>query len=367
MKSILIRFTNSKYADDYLAGRLSLSPLSDFWNFKRERINQADVDAGRVTVADYERAKRFLEMRQDDMQEGVFAQIPCNKLPKSIWDVLQDHILHDARFRIEAYGYCKLLCFYRVDYEDYWDYALIDEDNLVEIANKKGKCVTVDEVRRSSDFAKQLIKEVLPVNHLLSPHQCHIVQLPNKNMDDYGDMVVLIKDEEEFTHRVIEAVKKQGGDCVIGDVRYQLLKDRAFKRPVGERPHVTVISDGVNGDINDGLFHISELINEESKNIHYGCLDKYDYFKQQKEWRICWLPMEYNRDRKTLEVGNLEDIIELIPTTDIRERLINLYPGYVPGFVKTERRCVSGTLAYHQFMQKVESIDGLCRVIMELG
>ncbi len=323
MKSVLIRFTNSKYADDYLAGRLSLSPLSSFWNLKYGRINQADVDAGRVTFEDYERTRRFLEMHQDDMQEGVCAQIPCNKLPKDFFDVLEGHILHDVRLRAEAYGYCKLLCFFRVDYEE---------------------TVSQGQMRK-------------------------VVQLPDKLMDNYGDMVILIKDEEEFTRRVIEAVKRQGGDCVIGDVRYQLLKDRAFNRKVGGRHHISMISggDGVNGDINDGLFHISELINEESKNIHYGSLDKYDIYKQQKEWRVCWLPTEYNHERKTLGVGNLEDIIEIIPTRDIRERLINLYPGYVPGFVETERRSFSGTLEYHQFMQKIESIDGLCRIIMELG
>ena len=107
VKSILIRYTNSKYKDDYLRGDLYLSSLSSFWKLPMG-----------MSAAEYQDALAKREILQDDFSEGIGKQIPSNKVPLFISSDFKGHIVHDVRYRIEAYGYCNLLCFYRVDYED---------------------------------------------------------------------------------------------------------------------------------------------------------------------------------------------------------------------------------------------------------
>lgn len=45
-----------------------------------------------------------------------------------------------------------------------------------------------------------------------------IVQLPSEKMDRFENIVMVVKDEEQFIKRVLEAVRKQSGECITGDV-----------------------------------------------------------------------------------------------------------------------------------------------------
>jgi hypothetical protein len=368
MKSILIRYTSSKYADSYLSGKLYMSSLSRFWDIKIGRVNYNDLIAGKVSNLEYMKAMQAQLMKQQDFQEGVSAQIPIHHLKPGLRNAYGDHIVNDVRCRVEAYGYCNLLCFFRVDCIDTKKKKYADEENLSYIARAQGIDLSAESINKMTpDQLYSLLKRIIPANGTLAQNKNHIIQLPDRNMDSYGDMVIIIKDEEAFIDRVLNAVKKQGGECVAGDIRYHKMRDR--KNPDSDptkRHSVSILSYGLSKDGSEGLFDMKNVVCDGANIIWYGCLDKYEPFRSQKEWRVCWLPKERNFDAAELDVGPLDDIIELVPTNRIRQRLLELNPGYIPGFVNTDRKNTRGTVLYDEFKKIVEGIDGKCRVIMEI-
>lgn len=162
--------------------------------------------------------------------EGVIAQIPRTSI-SHVFGSMKDHIIHDVRFRLSAYKYCNLLCFFRIDAED-GDSGLLDEDNAAYI----------------------------------------------------------FKNQTEFERRVKNAVVATGGRVIMGDIRYHSMMDRVAPTTM-KRNSITVISSEHREDdgnkINyatDGTFNISVLNGAE--DIYWrGSLDKYDRFARQKEWR----------------------------------------------------------------------------------
>ena len=352
LKSILIRYTKKKYAEDFLTGKINLSSLSTYWTFANMK-NYSDLIAGKLSQSELETVIKSHNMKQIDISEGVYSYIPDDYLDQFSKE-FQNHIVKSARFRMEAYGYCNLTCFYRVDFADINSNAKVDEDNLAYIASQNGITVTADDIRKNANLVAELKHTILPENDLLPPHQVHIVQLPNFEMDKFGDTVILIKNEEEFTRRVINAVKQQGGDCIIGDVIYHPIPGKDILK---HEDHITLISDE--------CINIPNIINKNTINI-YGCLDKYDKYQAQKEWRICWLAREHNYERKILNVGDVHDIVEIIPRELVRKRLLEMYPGYIPGYVTTKRDRHYGTISYAEFKKKVEQVDGLGKILLEV-
>lgn len=352
LKSLLIRYTKKKYAEDFLAGTISLSSLSTYWTYADIR-NYSDVIFGKGSRSELEAEISSHNMMQMDVSEGVYSDIPDDYFDQLVKES-QNHIVKSARFRMEAYGYCNLSCFYRVDYADINGRAKVDEDNLAYIALQNGITVTADDIRKKTYLVDELKHTILPENHLLSPYQVHIVQLPNFEMDKFGDAVILVKNEEEFSRRIINAVKQQGGDCVIGDVIYHPISGKNILK---YKHHVTLISDK--------CINITNIIDKNTIKM-YGCLDKYDKYQAQKEWRICWLPKEHNHERKILNVGDLHDIVEIIPREQVRKRLLEIYPGYIPGYVTTKRDRNYGTISYTEFKKKVEQVDGLAKILLEV-
>lgn len=363
MKSILIRYTDSQYADSYRNGDLYMSSLSTFRDFKKGLIKYEDVISGKVTKEDIEKAKAFREMNQQDFQEGVSSQVPREYAMKFLPHDFADALKFDVRFRLEAYDFCNLLCFFRVDCMDTKEKVLLDEDNIANIINSRGHSVSAEQIRgMSPEEFYHLLDTFFPLNPQLASNQVHVIYLPDSRMDSFGDMAVLIRDEEEFISRVILAVRRQGGDVITGDIRYHQIQDRSNPEGLQMSPHVSLISSG-----DSGLFDMKELTKGCPDIIWYGCLDKYTIFENQKEWRVCWLPEEKNREAKILHVGRLDDIIELVPREKLRERLMEMNPGYFPGYVSQTRMNFKGTMSYGQFRRKIERIDGKCRMIMEIG
>jgi hypothetical protein len=79
MRSILVRFTSSKYVDSYIAGDLYLSSLSHFWT----------LSDGKDGIA-----------KQLDFSEGVSAQVPRDILDEIVdREAFSQYAIHDARFR----------------------------------------------------------------------------------------------------------------------------------------------------------------------------------------------------------------------------------------------------------------------------
>jgi hypothetical protein len=264
---------------------------------------------------------------RNDFSEGVNIQIPRNDWSKCLDNFIARSLMNDVRFRLDAYGYFNILCFYRVD--------AIDSTLPVSI-NK-----------RWANFVQP--------NPLLNTNMYHIVQVLNENMKMFGDKVIIIKDEEGFTQSVISAVEKAGGECVIGDVRYHELVDRTDSSVVNDN-RVTVVSEKP--------CFIDEF--QISKALKFGCLDKYSNYKTQREWRICWLPKMHNCDPKMLHIENLCDFIEIISTEELEDRILHIFPGYSIGKIDETRLKCSGTLSYRKFKNKVEAIDGKCKIIFDL-
>lgn len=360
MKSVLIRYTSRKYAVPYLDGNISLSSLSIYWDIYKGKLNYEDFVDGKVTPAELQEAVKYQKMNQQDFSEGIAYEFPGRAVSK-VSSNLVDHIVSSIRCRIEAYGYCKLGCFFRVDYDDISTPFFADTQNLAYIAKQGGMNITFEEISKNQYLINEIRRNYIPFNSLLSPSKGHVVQLPDKKMDAFGDTVILVKDEEKFVDRVIEAVKKEGGDCIIGDVKYNDIIDIYRLR---NKHYATVISYP-KGE-SDGLFDIKSIISGLPSAIRYGCLDKYKNFSSQNEWRICWLQEKHDFDRKELHLGDLRDIIEIIPTEQIRKRLLSLYPGYIPGFIETNRVNRYGTLSYKDFKRKVKNIDGKCRLIFDI-
>ncbi|ORU01405.1 hypothetical protein D081_0224 [Anaerovibrio sp. JC8] len=367
MQSTLIRFTDSKYMDSYLKGELYLSSLSTFWDISKNKIPYFQ----HMNAEDISEFLTKIPLDQQDFSEGVAAQIPRNYIA-DYFGSIKTHIIHDVRFRLSAYKYCNLLCFFRIDAESYDKYGLLDEDNISYILNAQGENVSAASIKNMGiGEVKQFIKRVSKVNHLLSSNKIHLVQLPSVDMDNFGDIVIVIKDQQEFEHRVISAVKRTGGHVLLGDIRYHPMLDRVDPNTLNQHS-ITMISSKAVGEADnamsftdDGSFHISIL--DGIKDIYWrGCFDKYDRFAHQKEWRVCWLPNERNYKSKILSVGPLEDIIDIVATKDIREYLLNKFKGYIPGIVPNDRQQITGTNSYNAFKEYVKMIDGLGEFVVEI-
>lgn len=281
MRSTLIRFTKKAYAQEFLKGHLYLSSLATFWNIRNNFEDQKDIC------------------------EGIAATIEKTALP--VETALQSVTAFDVRCRLEAYQYCKLLCFFRVDADQ------------------------------------------------------GIIELPRKEMDDFGDTVIIIKDEREFIRRVVQAVKKVGGECITGDVRYHMPVDstRPNYRPIHT---MTLESSGENG-----VMSMQRLMNMAKTVTKFGCLDKSIRYAKQKEWRICYLPQKNDTEPGRLEIGDLSDVAELVAVSELRKKLLQMNPFHFPGIMNSKRTDSCGILHYKEFKEKVEQIDGNCRILLDIG
>ncbi|MCC8195485.1 MAG: hypothetical protein LIO49_01540 [Ruminococcus sp.] len=288
MSSILIKFTDHKYVSDFLDGNLYMSSLGKFWGLCNKFKEQKDIFEGVCAVT------------------GIGKNAP---FPDDFLSVMAS----DFRFRIEAYQYCNLLCFYRVDRDD----------------------------------------------------ATHIMQGIPKKMDKFGDSVLVIKNRGEFIKRVKASVIKAGGICCMGDVNYH--------RNAGEKigPKMYLLSG--EGEETDGTFSLDSIGQFGPIKRRYGCLDKEIGYSDQREWRVCYLPKTYDTQDIRLPVGNLRDIVEAYPVSEVRARLMSfgtniLNPrGYVYGVVNRKGQICDGTVSYDVFKETVEKIDGRCRVVACIG
>ena len=366
LPSTLIRFTRSEYADSYLKGNLYLPSLWRFWDFTKGKLRQEDVIAGKVTEKEIQDALKMDNNRKMDFSEGIAAQVPRDKVPV-LKEFFGNHIIHDVRFRLSAYKYCNLLCFFRIDAASV-ACGYMDEDNASTLLKSRGKNVSADDIRAMTPYrAKKLVETVSDYKHY-ELNRVNLVQLPEESMDKFGDIVVIIKDEVEFKKRVLSAVEKQGGHCVMGDIRYHKIEDRVDSRTL-DINSVTVISSMLRKiDLSDeewptkenGCFNISILSGAKDDIYWRGCLDKYDVYGIQNEWRICWLPEELDYHDKELFVDRLDDIIDIKNTEEIRTYLLDeIYKGFIPGIVNNHRRDICGNKTYEEFMNRMKNIDGM--------
>lgn len=358
----------SEYADAFLSGHISMASLFDYWDIKRGKIMYDDWNAGKVTENDVKNAIEFHQMRLQDIMEGGRLQLPNSCLPWDIKHNFRGHIIHDINYRIEAYGYCNLSCFFRVDYVTQNGECKLDKENIAYLAQNIGINVTTKMLKASKKLTNKIMKKLFPTYTADSYRTNNLVQLPNATMDKFGDVVVLIKNEEEFVNRILKTVKIQGGECIIGDIRYHQMQDRLNSKTM-KYHHCSLAMKGHSEneeDIGAGLFDIGSVIKNSDEVIRYGCLDKYDMFAHQREWRVCWLPNVHNHERKELHVGDISDIAEIVSVSEIRQRLMEDHLEYIPGYINGSRTNTYGTVSYLEFMNLVENIDRTCRLFIDI-
>ncbi len=284
MGAVLLRFTDEKYVDSYLQGKLSFSALSSFW----------DV-SNRKAVTD----------KQQDFSEGIGLDIS-----KDLFIANPDfynHICNDVvRARIDDYGYCKILCFFRVDIDDQF-----------------------------------------------------IQQIP-QGMYSFGNKVIVVKDEKELAERIKCAVSNHGELCAIGDVQYRNMEFYDKRKPNGPIPHhATVLSD-------KPILNLS-IAQKYAKSKSYGCLDKYVKFAEQREFRICWLPQKHDYQRKVLDIGPADDLFDVIEADDVNMYLLKRYPGHSFNYINPREPTFDGNVTYDTFKKQVEKITGACTLILEIN
>lgn len=284
MSSILIKFTSREYIDDFVNGNLFMSSLSKFWDRNNNFEEQKDIFEGVCAVTDIKRNSALpVKWRQ------LFAS--------------------DERFRIQAYQYCNLLCFYRVDRDD----------------------------------------------------QNGIVQCIPPMMEKFGDAVIIIRNKEEFLRRVNNAVERERGICCMGDVRYHEL--------TGVKRNIQGVFVSVPGEHSDGAISIESIGRWGKIKAHYGCLDKFNEYSNQREWRICYLPEKYDTADVRLDVGDLSDIVEVYTINEYKEKLLEIDTVVLSakkfryGVVADKSYYRDGTVSYAEFKRTVEKIDGKCTLM----
>lgn len=284
MSAVLLRFTDEKYIDSYRQGKLSFSALSSFW----------DV-SNRKAVSD----------KQQDFSEGIGLDVS-----KDLFIACPDfynRICNDVvRARIDDYGYCKILCFYRVDIDN------------------------------------------------------RFIQTIPAGMHSFGNRVIIVKDEKELAKRIICAITKYGEPCVIGDVQYrnmEFYERRKVNRVIPH--HVTVLSDGPMLDLSTAQKY--------ARSKSYGCLDKYVKFAEQREFRICWLPRKHDHQRKVLDIGPTDDLFDIIKADELNIYLLKKYPGHSFNYINPRTPVFDGNVTYNTFKKRVEKITGACTLILDIN
>ena len=171
---VLLKFiSREEYVDDFLNGNFYMNTLYYFWDQKP------------LEEAKKEREK-YLKAHSEQNPDNVKISI-LNKLSRAQGDILEgvvgygpnvhselmfgENLLSDCIYQAVGFQYCNVLCFYRLDYKFH------------------------------------------------APLFCHDVL--NTDMTQFGEYVIIIKDEFELIRRIENAVGNMKFLC--GDVEYKTL------------------------------------------------------------------------------------------------------------------------------------------------
>lgn len=278
MHQLIKYFGNRDYAEQFLRGELYMNSLAYFWNNGHED--------------------------QRDMFEGVSDTFDKKSLGFPVH--MRQLIDGDVMFRLDAYRYCNLYCFYRVD---------------------------IEEGGANSPFG---FSGILPVKG---------IRLPGKHMEKFGNTVAIIKNEEEFMRRVLNALEKDWL-CVAGDVRYRTIEGS----PSG--------MGGYSLWQSDKAYPASDLMRGNGKTSSKDCFIKTKSYESQKEWRICVFRNVKTDEPYKLKVGDLSDIAELVPASQVNQKLLEMYRPCIPTEVKPQFSGFKGNIRRSEFKEKIYQYDG---------
>lgn len=277
----LIRFTSKEeYANQFLSGKIYMNSMAFFWS------------------------RGFED--QKDYFEGLSNTIPKNKLDGLPQD-MRDVLCYDLGIRVDAYKYCNICSFYRMD---------------------------VDDISKT-------------------------IQLPSLEIDKFGDYAIIIFDEDKFFKRVYsKVVSNPGWLFVCGDVNYH------------KRMDSTNLQNSVKHTL-DLMMHdpmdINTLFDNPGSLRSRNCFDKNKKYSYQKEWRICLYRNIETEVPYILEVGDISDIACIVKTKELRKELLKIYKEYWPANVSEQRKPYQGNISRKLFRNKILKIDGRVWVMVTIG
>lgn len=289
MRLLIKYFKTKEYAEMFKSGKLYMNSLSYFWDNGFES--------------------------QKDVLEGICETIKKDEMGFSTQ--MKQLINGDTMFRLEAYKYCNLYCFYRIDIMD----KLIWNPNT------------------SSIFP-----------------DTRFICFPDESMKKFGNYVAIIKDEKQFFDRLLNALDSNW-ICVAGDVSYS------------ER-------SGITKPIRNEIIWASQksfpakhrLRSNTLKPNSKDCFDKTKQYENQKEWRICLFRNIKDEKPYTLDLGDLSDIVEIIESKEISYYLINKYAPCINGNVPPQFSKFIGNVTRNQFKEKLYEFDeGMGKLITVMG
>lgn len=287
MRQLIKYFSTRQYAEMFRQGKLYMNSLSYFWENGIE--DQRDILEGVSGTID---RKQFLSIQDRQLASG------------------------DPLFRLEAYQFCNLYCFYRVD------------------------------------ISTELYKT--PFTTSVFP-DTRLIQLPNRNMEQFGKFVAIVKDENELIKRVLAAIPQEWL-CVAGDVIYR-------KRPGMKKQPMNWIEV-----VSEKAYPASEILKIGRKTGNKDCFVKTDLYAGQKEWRICLFRNKNENDAYILNVGDLSDLVQIVPASAIQTTLLNQYKPCLMGEVDPQRNGYVGNVSRKEFRDKLYEFDGgLGKIVMFLG
>lgn len=289
MRQLIKYFSTKEYAEMFVSGKLYMNSLSFFWDNGFEE--QRDVFEG---ISDTINAKKI--------------GIPVN---------MQQLINGDIMFRLEAYRYCNLYCFYRVDISDTLQW------------NASTPAIFPD---------------------------TRAISLPNDLMESFGKYVGVVKDEKQLVQRVLGSIEADWL-CVTGDVRYR--ERSGIKKP---------IEHGINMVTKD-LYPASHWLRKgANRTSSKDCFDKTDYYQEQKEWRICLFRNMKEDKPYILDVGDLSDIVDIVESNRIKEYLADKYAPCLNIDVPPQIEEFKGNVTRKEFKEKLYDYDnGMGRLMLVMG
>ena len=276
MRQLIKYFSSHSYAKMFQGGKIYMNSLSWFWE------------------------NGFEDQR--DLFEGITASVDKKRLGlPPFWQQL---INGDILFRLDAYRYCNLSCFYRVDISDTPDLSI---------------CPNAPKFYR--------------------------INMPNKAMDRFGNTVAIIKNEQEFIRRVLTALESDWR-CICGDVIYKPYPGSA-----------NLQGGNTNwGSINQ--YPISKLPLKSEFPTMKDCFVKHIQYRSQNEWRICLFRNQKDDCHYILDVGDLSDIVDLVPSDNIVKRLAQMYSPCFAHHVPPQIGPFQGNITRTAFQRMLLDFDG---------
>lgn len=253
MKIITKFFSNKYYRDQFVSGSLYFSSLTEYTKIKSERKLKQLADAGnKEAKAELDKLKNN---EQRDIFEGTIAAVPKSLISQINKPFLPDDLLNimvcDERIRAKGYDYCNVQCFCMLESM----YTL----------SRQGPYKTID--------------------------------IPD--MSAFGRFVVIVLDPEKFIKKVINAANSYGYGILAGPVSYHPLTYEDKKIVGGRFAHIQ----------RDDSVCLEDLLETIGDDRKYDAFDKWDKYRNQREWRIVINKHKTEDGPIRLEVGDLSDIV----------------------------------------------------------